>query len=411
VIGRPENAVPRLLCLIGSGEMSPAMVSLHADLMSRVASPPNPAAMLDTTYGFQENADDLSAKAQRYFAAKVGHPIGVERLRDLESIDRVALERVYKRLREAHYIFAGPGSPSYTVRQWRRSLVPQVLGERLTHGGCITLASAAAMTIGRLAVPVYEIYKVGESPHWIDGLDLLRPLGLDLAIITHYDNQEGGTHDTRYCYLGERRLQRLEQQLPAGLLIFGVAEQTAAIFDFDADTLEVRGRGFAVARRHGIEDRFEAGRTVSLSELRQPEGQAAGSEAPPAPQRFNTADWSLTDLERQQRDFAELLGRAAFEEAAALLLQLDTALETENGPVPVQVLREAHSIFRGMLLQFGEGAQRSAVSREPLARIAEITGRLRDQARRDHRYSDADRLREALRHLGIEVRDGSTLDQ
>ena len=91
-------------------------------------------------------------------------------------------------------------------------------------------------------------------------------------MIPHYDNAEGGTHDTRYCYMGERRLRQLEQQLPSGIAILGVTEHTAAIIDLDAHTLEVRGRGFVAFRRDGYERRFEAGPPIDLDRLRRDEG-------------------------------------------------------------------------------------------------------------------------------------------
>ena len=75
--------------------------------------------------------------------------------------------------------------------------------------------SAAALTLGSHAVPVYEIYKVGADPEWVDGLDLLaRAHRIAAAVIPHYDNKEGGTHDTRFCYLGEERLRALEAGCP-----------------------------------------------------------------------------------------------------------------------------------------------------------------------------------------------------
>src|SRR5437867_3970052 len=83
-------------------------------------------------------------------------------------------------------------------------------------------ANAAALTLGRYTVPVYEIYKVGADPAWAKGLDLLQSIGPDLAVIPHYDNAEGGTHDTRYCYLGERRLAALEAQMPDTGWVLGV---------------------------------------------------------------------------------------------------------------------------------------------------------------------------------------------
>src|SRR5258708_22449969 len=106
------------------------------------------------------------------------------------------------RLRQARFVFAGPGSPSYALRQWADSLVPQVLKDKLSDGGCVVFSSAAALTLGLVTVPVYEIYKVGEAPRWLEGLDLLAATGLNAAVIPHFNNAEGGNHDTRYCYLG-----------------------------------------------------------------------------------------------------------------------------------------------------------------------------------------------------------------
>ena len=120
------------------------------------------------------------------------------------------------RMRGARYLFAGPGSPSYALRQWRGSDVPEVIVEKLERGGVVTFASAAALTLGALTIPVYEIYKVGAPATWLEGLDVLGKVGLDVALIPHYDNAEGGSHDTRFCYMGERRLALLEAELSVG---------------------------------------------------------------------------------------------------------------------------------------------------------------------------------------------------
>jgi GntR family transcriptional regulator/MocR family aminotransferase len=44
---------------MGSGETSPTMVKAHRSLMAQ------PAVLLDTPFGFQENADDIVARAAR----------------------------------------------------------------------------------------------------------------------------------------------------------------------------------------------------------------------------------------------------------------------------------------------------------------------------------------------------------
>ena len=74
----------------------------------------------------------------------------------------------------------------------------------------MVFASAAALTLGRYTVPVYEIYKVGVDPGLGRRTGSWRLAAAGVAVIPHYDNAEGGNHDTRFCYLGERRLDSLE---------------------------------------------------------------------------------------------------------------------------------------------------------------------------------------------------------
>ena len=59
-----------LLVVMGSGETAPAMVKTHREVFSRSGS--GPAAMLDTPFGFQSNADELVARTRTYFAESVG---------------------------------------------------------------------------------------------------------------------------------------------------------------------------------------------------------------------------------------------------------------------------------------------------------------------------------------------------
>ncbi len=141
-------------------------------------------------------------------------------------------------------------------------------------------SSAAALTIGRATVPVYEIYKVGVDPYWLDGLDVLAEVGLNVAVIPHYDNAEGGNHDTRFCYLGERRLAMLEPELPEGCFVLGIDEHTGVIMDLDADTAEIVGKGAVTLRRNGESVRIESGQTVPIDTLRAgPEGVSITTDA------------------------------------------------------------------------------------------------------------------------------------
>ena len=172
-------------------------------------------------------------------------------------------------IRSSDWVFAGPGSPSYLLNRWRGGAVAEALRDRIAAGtGMTVIASAAAAATGLVAVPVYEIYKVGADPHWLEGLDLFGVLGLKVAVIPHYDNAEGGTHDTRFCYLGERRLAVLERELPADAAVLGVDEHTALILDLAAQEAEVVGRGGATIRKAGVSTVLPAGSRITLADLR-----------------------------------------------------------------------------------------------------------------------------------------------
>ena len=261
----------RLLTIMGSGETAPTMIKVHREVFDRLGRAEPSAVLLDTPYGFQANADLISDRAVEYFRQSVGRRVEVAQLRRTDTGDAVAIEQALARIRGADWLFTGPGSPSFALRQWAGTPVPDVLAGLLRSGGpggALVFSSAAALTLGIATVPVYEIYKVGADPFWLEGLDLLSDLGLPVAVIPHFDNTEGGNHDTRYCYLGLARLEQLERELPDGAFVLGVDEHTGVILDLDADRATILGRGVVTLRQQGRQRVLEAGQTVALDVLR-----------------------------------------------------------------------------------------------------------------------------------------------
>ena len=59
----------RALVLMGSGETSPTMVTPHQQILKSVSGK---KLILDTPYGFQENANELTEKIRSYFEVNVG---------------------------------------------------------------------------------------------------------------------------------------------------------------------------------------------------------------------------------------------------------------------------------------------------------------------------------------------------
>jgi len=418
---------PRILAMMGSGETAPTMAKVHRALFERLGPAPVPAAILDTPYGFQENADDLSARTVKFFAESVGREVDVASCRT-RDVDGVALATAVARLRQARYVMAGPGSPSYALRQWAGGPIPPALADLLRDGGVLTMASAAALTLGVVTIPVYEIYKVGEEPRWLEGLDLLgAATGLRAAVIPHYDNAEGGNHDTRFCYMGERRLRILEQQLPPETFVLGVDSHTALVLDLDRGVATVSGLGGVTVRVDGRSALFPGGSEMGLEALAEAARALAGGEIPvsdrgvggpgaggsaPSPTRASTprtAGPLRDETAVLEGTFFAALAGGDGRAAVAALLDLDAVIEGrirhgEDSPD----LDNARSTFRSLIVRLGEApAIGGSDPRTIVDPFVEALLVVRARARNASDWATADLVREQLAAAGVEVRDGA----
>lgn len=405
--------LPRVLTIMGSGETSPTMVSVHRELFARLGSADVPAVLLDTPFGFQENADDIAGRAVEYFRKSVNREVAIARFRSTADLGTVPFETAMARVRAALFVFAGPGSPSYALSVWSGTPIPDLLADKLSQGGAITFASAAALTLGRYSVPVYEIYKVGAPPHWLDGLDLLGGIGLSAAVIPHFDNAEGGNHDTRFCYLGERRLLMMEDALPDGAFVLGVDEHTGCVLDLDADTATVVGLGGVTVRRRGVATTLPSGTTVPIDVLRSGGERTretarggvpdVGKESTPAPTGSSLAD----EIRRREAGFAAALARRDHEGAVGAILELEGAIvEWSLDTLQSDQADRARAGLRAMVVRLGEAAREGLRDpREVVGPFVEALLALRARARAEKRFDLADEARNLLTAAGIEVRD------
>ncbi len=349
-----------ILAILGSGETAPNMVKVHRELFGHLDSVR--AIMLDTPYGFQENIPQLTEKTVTYFSTSLHVDVAPAPFHRFESSSELERTTFLQSVRDANYVFAGPGSPSYALAQWS----PLSLGNELRHvlaNGVVCFSSAAALTLGAFTAPIYEIYKVGAPLSWLPGLDVLGAVGLRAAIIPHYDNAEGGNHDTRFCYMGATRLDKLEAMLDDDVAIFGVDEHTAAIFDLEADTLSVQGRGGAYWRTRTGVIAVANGTTVPLSELRN---------APLDPLPIQPVVQESRELSPAELGELVAAGTADSLDALARLV----ALATTGGPGRVDPTPLVDAVLE--------------------ARAA---------ARKAGQYELSDQLRDAVTSLGIEVSD------
>lgn len=271
----PER--PGLVALFGSGETSASGRRVHDWLLGHLSSPIQ-VAVLETPAGFELNSAQVAGRVADFFRHRLQNyrpQVTVVPARKRGTPFSPDDPAIVESLLQANAIFMGPGSPTYAVRQLRDSLAWHTLVARHRLGAAVILASAALIAASARALPVYEIYKVGEELHWHDGLDFFGPYGLSLVFVSHWNNREGGADlDTSHCFMGQARFAQLLAMLPADMTVVGIEEHTALVVDLEAETCRVMGRDGVTLLRGGGEERFTRGQTFPVGELgpfQQPE--------------------------------------------------------------------------------------------------------------------------------------------
>jgi len=405
-----------IITLMGSGEFSGTMVEVHKELIQRYGSGVE-AVFLDTPAGFQLNVEALSAKAVAYFDRHIQRPLTVASFKSMQQADALEMAKAYDLLNRADYILMGPGSPTYALEQWRSSRVPDIFLSHLQKGGTIVAASAAALTMGTATLPVYEIYKVGQDPYWVSGLQVLDQFGFNWAVLPHWNNTEGGTHDTRFCFMGSDRLQQLRRQLPESVNILGVDEHTALEIDLSRETASVRGIGRVTLLSREGRSVFEKGEPIPLARLREGEpGSNADFPAKVSKQPVRPGDGNVegaADVWQQVHDLEagikSDLAQQHIEHATRNLLALEGLIsQSYELLMEKEALGAARDLFRELLAELGTRlACRQADQKGPLGELVNQLVALRDDLRQQKQWTAADAIRDSLQDVGIVINDAA----
>ncbi|MCC6261420.1 MAG: cysteinyl-tRNA synthetase [Anaerolineales bacterium] len=312
------------IAFLGSGETSLAGGRIFETLVRSISAPQ--IAILETPAGFELNAslvaqrvgDFLQTRLQNYKpqvslipARKQGTAFSPDNL------------EILKPLLSANLIFMGPGSPTYVVRQLRGTLAWDLIRARHRLGATLVFASAATISVGAWALPVYEIYKVGEDVHAKAGLNLFADYGMEVSFIPHWNNADGGIDlDTSRCFVGMERFDQWRALIPPAETLLGLDEHSGIIIDFQCEVCEVQGVSSVTILKKDESKIYPSGANFSLNELgafQLPEDLQAGirsevwdliasasasaeEEAPPA-QALELLQ--LRKIARARKDFAE----------------------------------------------------------------------------------------------------------
>lgn len=241
-----DETNPGLIVLFGSGETSPSGRKVWELLLSQMEAGAQ-LALLETPAGFEPNSERVIGRVAEFLHVRLQNYqpqttiVAARRRGTAFSPDD---PQVVAPLLEAGLIFMGPGSPTYAVRQLQDSLAWQYLLARHRLGAHLALASAATIAVSAFALPVYEIYKVGEDLHWKPGLDLFGQYGFPLVFIPHWNNNDGGEElDTSRCFMGQARFAEMMKLLPPDLTVIGLDEKTALVMDVRGGNCQVVGAG------------------------------------------------------------------------------------------------------------------------------------------------------------------------
>ncbi|WP_448576710.1 cysteinyl-tRNA synthetase [Thermomicrobium sp.] len=268
-----ESRLPGTIALIGSGETAHAGRQAFAALFAQLP-PPVRVAIMETPAGFQPNAALVARRLAQFLYEHLPEfqpEVRFVPARRRGSVYDPDSSLVAEPLEWADCVVAGPGSPTYMVRQLAGTLTWRLLVERWSSGLRLAFASAAALAISRFTLPVYEIFKAGADLHWVEGLDLLGSLGYSLAIVPHWNNREGGDElDTSRCFMGQERFAALRRLLPSGTVILGIDEHTACVLDFAARSGRVLGSGTVTLLTPEREFVFHRGERFPLDLLSSP---------------------------------------------------------------------------------------------------------------------------------------------
>ncbi len=365
---------------MGSGEMSNRLLAAHRMGIERAGA--REVVVLDSPFGFQENAPLLAERLTRFFRTSFGVDASVASYRSVDD-GEVTAERMVAAVRRARYVFAGPGSPSYALGVWKGAGLAKTLQNRLATGATVTLASAAALTAGVKTLPVYEIYKVGAELTWLEGMNVAGDLGMEAVVVPHWNNTEGQGFDTSRCYMGRRRFGLLRSMLPSGVGVIGLDEHTAGVFDFGKGELSVLGVGRVtlsgsedLALRHG--ERIDLARVFEL----------LGSS--PEPVRVPPAEPLPT--------LAEALEAGSAQGIATTLLAVEARASAGS--------EAARRQLRAMVLEVSDLVARGLITRsEWVGDYVDLLVRQRSRLRAEKRWDEADRLRADIESLGVALRD------
>jgi hypothetical protein len=253
---------------------------------------------------------------------------------------------------------------------------------------------------------------VGQDLHWLEGINLLEHFGFNLVVIPHWNNAEGGTHDTRFCYMGLARLRHLESLLPEEVIILGLDEHTACLLDLEKEEASIRGLWNVTLRQGGLEKIFQKGEGFPLEMLRR--GGVAterslkeGRRSVPAQAKDTTQETFGKKIHALVEAFNGGLEKHEAKEIIGALLELERIMWKGRQDMETRdFIAQARETLRELIVTLGVRLESSPTSRiECLTPLVGELLALREKFREEKKYEAADAIRQMLERAEVIVED------
>ena len=258
------------IAFLGSGETSLAGGRIFETLAKNIDGPLR-IALLETPAGFELNSAQVVGRVGDFMKTRLQNykpHVDIVPARKKDSAFSPDDPEIIKPLLYANMTFMGPGSPTYAIRHLQGTLAWDVIRARHRLGATLIFASAATISVSAHALPVYEIYKVGQEVHMVDGLELFADFGLHLSFIPHWNNAEGGVDlDTSRCFVGMDRFDQWCDLVPLENTTLGLDEHTGIIMDLESAVCEVSGVSSVSIVRECDPEIYPSGSRFDLKEL------------------------------------------------------------------------------------------------------------------------------------------------
>ena len=235
------------LVLAGSGEFTPAMNEIDAQLLSTLGPRPR-VAIVPTAAGLEDTPPTWARMGSEHFSALGAEPVAVMVLNKKDAHDPTWTRAIA----DADWIYFSGGSPGHAVETLEGSPFWDAVLARLEAGAILAGSSAGAMMLGETTfVPT------ARGPDGFPTQMRTRPatgLVSNVIVVPHFD------------ILPRRLLDMWTALWPAGHRMLGIDEDTAIVQDDGAWT--VRGKGRAIVFRTLDDgDTYTAGARLDLRAL------------------------------------------------------------------------------------------------------------------------------------------------